>query len=129
MSTPQSSPPRSNATHATPRQHRGSAPTPQRPIIRKPTLARPDVAAAVAAYMGTTMTEGREALDAVITVLRRLVAAGHRVELRGFGQLRTRWVKPHSAVNPSTRATVLVPGHNVVVMTPSSVFLTGKRGR
>lgn len=100
----------------------------QRPIPRKPTLSRPDVAAAVAAYLGVTATQGRVALDGVIAVLRQLLAAGHAIELRGFGNMRVRWVKPHRAVNPKTRAPVAVPGRNVVVVTPSSVFLTGKRG-
>ena len=58
---------------------------PQRPIPRKATLARPEVAAAVAAYLGVTATQGRSVLDGVIAVLRQLLVAGHTIELRGFG--------------------------------------------
>lgn len=112
-----------------PSKPRNKTPIPQRPIPRKATLARPEVAAAVAAYLGVTATQGRSVLDGVIAVLRQLLVAGHTIELRGFGRLRTRWVKPHIGVNPLTRAAVSVPGHNVVVVTPSSVFLTGKRGK
>lgn len=57
---------------------------------RTHTLSRAEVADKVAAIVGSSPTVARRHLEAAIVAIRDAVAAGHRVELRGFAVFERR---------------------------------------
>lgn len=102
---------------------------PPRPLT-KSTLSRPDIASALSSILKLPSSQGRKLLDAVVAVIKQKVAAGHRVEIRGFVTMQRKLVKARTARNPLTGAAVQTTDHYVVKATASPRFLkTEKRAK
>lgn len=93
------------------------------PRPRPPTLSRPDIALALSSLLKLPRSQGRRVLDAVVAVIKQKVAAGHRVELRGFATLQRKLVRSRKARNPLTGEAVQTVDHYVVKATASPRFL------
>lgn len=57
-------------------------------------------------------------LDSLLEVLKVNLAQGEHIELRGFGTFETKIRKSKQAINPRTKAKVLVDEHAVCVFRP-----------
>lgn len=127
-------PPRSIGQAAsTPSPVKAKTPSKRHPrIVRKPSLSRRDVAAAVASKLKLSANKARAVVDAVLEAVKAAVRAGHAVELRGFARFEIRNVKARSRVNMAdvkagkkgaAVGRLVVPAHAVVKATASPVFL------
>jgi len=67
-----------------------------------------------------TLREIDHIVDVVFERLTRALAAGDRVEIRGFGAFSVRTRQPRIAINPKNKKQVEVPSKNIVH------FKTGK---
>lgn len=59
------------------------------------------------------------AINALISLLRETLAAGERIEVRGFGSFELRRYAPRVARNPKTGESVSVPARHRVSFKPS----------
>lgn len=103
---------------------------PKFPIVKKPTLSRPDIADAVASKLRLSQNKARKLVDVVLAVVKEKVKLGHKVELRGFVVLQVKNVKARVGRNPATGEKVDVAAKQKVVAKASPHFLgAGRQGR
>ncbi len=90
----------------------------------KPVLTRSQLADDLArANPHLPRGEIEKIIGAILEEMRAALAAGRRIELRGFGVFAAKWRAEHKACNPRSGALVRVPG----MWRP--VFRAGKRLR
>ncbi|MBR1825571.1 MAG: integration host factor subunit beta [Alphaproteobacteria bacterium] len=84
-------------------------------------MTRSELVERIAAKMpNLTLKEIDHIVDVVFDKLTSALAAGDRVEIRGFGAFSVRQRKPRIAINPKNKKQVEVPSKNIVH------FKTGK---
>ena len=84
-------------------------------------MTRSELVERIAAKMpNLTLREIDHIVDVVFERLTRALAAGDRVEIRGFGAFSVRTRQPRIAINPKNKKQVEVPSKNIVH------FKTGK---
>lgn len=76
-------------------------------------LTRTELSREIARRCGTTVKEGKELLEAVLSAMVRSVARGERVEIRGFGSFGTRVHRARTGKNPKTGEAVEVRARRV----------------
>lgn len=101
--------------------------SPVQKIVRKPVLSRADIIGDIAVALKLPKSRSRAVLAAVLKAIKTRVAAGHKVELRGFATLNAKLVKAHKARNPQTGEAVNVTTHYVGHIKCSPVFLGRKK--
>ena len=74
---------------------------------------------AVAAELGTSHEQGQRALNAVLNVIARTVAAGHSVTVSNFGTWLPKHVPARKRRNPQTGGSLVVPAHTWLVFRAS----------
>jgi DNA-binding protein HU-beta len=96
------------------------------------TLRKGDLAAKVAAKLGSPRSQGDAALNAVLDSVREALAGGDRVVLTGFGAFESRQVKQREVRairGKQAGERVTVPAHKRVGFTPGSDLATAVRGK
>ena len=58
-------------------------------------------------------------LDTVVDEMKNAVAAGNRIEIRGFGTFQPRVRSTKNGYNPSTGETVFMPANRTILFKPS----------
>lgn len=87
-----------------------------------------DLIALVSLEAGLSRRLATEAVDTMLTAVRRAVARGERVSIPGFGTFEKRLRAPRMARNPRTGARVPVPAVSVPVFRPGQDFKDACRG-
>ena len=96
------------------------------------TLRKGDLAAKVAAKLGSPRSQGDAALNAVLDSITEALGAGDRVVLTGFGAFESRQVKEREvrAIRGAQAGQrVKVPAHQRVGFTPGSDLANSVRGK
>ncbi len=84
-------------------------------------MTRSELIEKIAAQMPTLTVKDIEGIvNVVFEKLTNALAAGDRIEIRGFGAFSVRTRKPRVAINPKNKAKVEVPSKNIIH------FKTGK---
>jgi DNA-binding protein HU-beta len=84
----------------------------------------------VSTAIGQTKSEVERILDAILDRASNALAAGDRVELRGFGIFEAKATKARTGRNPATGATIQIPASQKVSFRPSKELkerLNGQR--
>ncbi len=71
---------------------------------------------------GVTKKDCAAIIDAFLNAVKRALASGQHIEIRGFGTFKVRHRKPRLARNPRTGDPVHVPSRAVPVFKPSRLF-------
>ncbi|MBO6282114.1 MAG: integration host factor subunit beta [Alphaproteobacteria bacterium] len=84
-------------------------------------MTRSELIEKIAAQMpNLTIKDIESIVNVVFDKLTNALAAGDRIEIRGFGAFSVRTRKPRIAINPKNKARVEVPSKNIIH------FKTGK---
>ena len=90
------------------------------------TITKKELTRQVAAQLECTQAQAQEMADALFTGLREQLMAGNRIEIRGFGVLNVKHMKPRlSARNPRTGEPVTVPARRKVLFKPGKQLKAG----
>src|SRR3954454_11899620 len=73
----------------------------------------------VATATGQTKAEIERTLDAIVESASNALAAGERIDLRGFGIFEAKEVKARMARNPATAMTIQIPASQRATFRPS----------
>lgn len=89
-------------------------------------MTKADLVEQVAEAIGPGITKKDCALvvDSFLNALKRAMATGENVEIRGFGTFKVRRRKSRMARNPRTGEAVAVPARSVPVFKPSKHLRT-----
>ncbi len=71
---------------------------------------------------GVTKKDCAAMVDAFLNAIKRAIADGEHIEIRGFGTFKVRERRTRMAPNPRTGAPVRVPARAVPVFKPSRLF-------
>lgn len=71
---------------------------------------------------GVTKKDCAAVVDAFLNAVKRALAQGEHIEIRGFGTFKVRDRKARMARNPRTGEPVRVPARSVPVFKPSRLF-------
>ncbi len=71
---------------------------------------------------GVTKKDCAAVVDAFLNAIKRAIADGEHIEIRGFGTFKVRERRTRMARNPRTGAPVRVPARAVPVFKPSRLF-------
>ncbi len=71
---------------------------------------------------GVTKKDCAAVVDAFLNAIKRAVADGRHIEIRGFGTFKVRQRRTRMARNPRTGESVRVPARAVPVFKPSRLF-------
>ena len=71
---------------------------------------------------GVTKKDCGAVVDAFLNAIKKALADGQHIEIRGFGTFKVRSRRPRLARNPRTGASVRVPARQVPVFKPSRLF-------
>lgn len=85
-------------------------------------LTRRDLARALKEELGGTITANDEWIQSLLNIMVKQVAAGERVELRGFGTFESREIKAHKTVVPATGKAMKNPKSYTVDFRPAKDF-------
>ena len=93
-------------------------------------MTKPELIESVATATGQTKAEIERTLEAILDRASNALAAGDKVELRGFGIFEAKATKARTGRNPATGATIEIPAGRKASFRPSKELknrLTGKR--
>lgn len=93
-------------------------------------MTKPQLIESVSASTGQTKTEVERTLDAILDRASGALAAGDRVELRGFGIFEAKGTKARTGRNPATGASIEIAASQKASFRPSKELkerLNGKR--
>ena len=85
---------------------------------REPRVIKLDIINEVVAKTGITKTKAELAVETVFESMKKSLAAGNRIELRGFGVFNVRPRKTGIGRNPRTGAEVSIPPGRAVRFKP-----------
>ena len=85
---------------------------------REPLVIKLDIINEVVAKTGITKTKAELAVETVFESMKKALAAGNRIELRGFGVFNVRPRKTGIGRNPRTGAEVSIPPGRAVRFKP-----------
>ena len=71
---------------------------------------------------GVTKKDCAAVVDAFLNAVKKAIADGEHIEIRGFGTFKVRHRKPRVARNPRTGESVMVPARAVPIFKPSRLF-------
>jgi nucleoid DNA-binding protein len=71
---------------------------------------------------GVTKKDCAAVVDAFLNAVKKAIADGEHIEIRGFGTFKVRHRKPRVARNPRTGDSVMVPARAVPIFKPSRLF-------
>lgn len=80
----------------------------------KSTLVKKDVAKEVGEVLGLSDVKALEATHAVLDAITVILAAGKKIEIRGFGKWEILSMKERMGRNPRTMEEVTIPAHHTV---------------
>ena len=86
-------------------------------------MTKADIVDEIAKSTGLTKIETKAVVDGVFSSIIGAIAAGKRIELRGFGVFKYKSRKPRMARNPKTGELVPLDKRYVPVFKPSPEFL------
>lgn len=93
-------------------------------------MTKPQLIDSVATATGQTKAEVERTLDAILDRASNALAAGDRVELRGFGIFEAKTSKARTGRNPATGESIDIPASQKATFRPSKELkerLNGKR--
>ncbi len=93
-------------------------------------MTKPQLIESVAAATGQTKAEIERTLEAILDRAANALAAGDRVELRGFGIFEAKQTKARTGRNPATGASLEIPASQKATFRPSKELkerLNGQR--
>ena len=93
-------------------------------------MTKPELIESVSTATGQTKSETERTLEAILDRASNALAAGDRVELRGFGIFEAKETKARTGRNPATGATIEIPASRRATFRPSKELknrLAGKR--
>jgi len=93
-------------------------------------MTKPELIESVSSSLGTTKAEIERTLEAILDRATNALAAGDKVELRGFGIFEAKETKARTGRNPATGATIDIPASRRATFRPSKELknrLVGKR--
>jgi nucleoid DNA-binding protein len=93
-------------------------------------MTKPQLIESVSAETGHTKAEVERTLEAILDRSANALAAGDRVELRGFGIFEAKATKARTGRNPATGASMVIPASHKATFRPSKELkerLNGKR--
>jgi integration host factor subunit beta len=76
-------------------------------------LTKAELSKEIAQNCGSSLKEGKQLLELILSAMTRALSRGERVEIRGFGSLATRVRRTRVMRNPKTGAVVKVPAKRV----------------
>ena len=91
-------------------------------------MNKQDLIAEVSARLDISKRAATDAVDAVLSTIRRAVARGEKVSLPGFGSFETKLRAPRNARNPQTGAAVNVPATAVPTFRPGKALRAAVAG-
>lgn len=77
-------------------------------------MNKTELVAAVAEKAGLSKAAAAKAVEATLAAVEEAVKAGNNVQLLGFGTFKVVEKKAHEAINPATKAKIMVPAKKVV---------------
>lgn len=77
-------------------------------------MTKADIAQRIASEVGFTQQEAAAAVEAFLRIVTQALVEGERVELRGFGVLKSAQRAPRTGRNPRTLETVRIPARRSV---------------
>jgi nucleoid DNA-binding protein len=86
-------------------------------------MTKADIVDEIAKATGLTKIETKAVVDGVFASIINAIAAGKRIELRGFGVFKHKSRKPRMARNPKTGDLVPLEQRFVPIFKPSPEFL------
>jgi integration host factor subunit beta len=86
-------------------------------------MQRRDAVRYIVARTGLPARTVRAVMEAFLSFIMEQLAAGNRVDLRGFGAFMVRWRRPRMARNPRTGEPVPLGDRKVPFFKPSPKFL------
>ncbi len=86
-------------------------------------MTKANIVDEIAKSTGLTKIETKAVVDGVLAYIIDTIAAGERIELRGFGVFKHKARKPRMARNPKTGELVPLDKRYVPVFKPSPDFL------
>ncbi len=95
-------------------------------------MTKPQLIESVSAATGQTKAEVERTLEAILDRASSALAAGDRVELRGFGIFESKQTKARTGRNPATGASMEIPASQKASFRPSKELkerLNGKRDK
>jgi DNA-binding protein HU-beta len=93
-------------------------------------MTKPQLIESVSAATGQTKSEVERTLEAILDRASSALAAGDRVELRGFGIFEAKQTKARTGRNPATGASLQIAASQKATFRPSKELkerLNGKR--
>jgi DNA-binding protein HU-beta len=76
-----------------------------------------DLVGLIADKMGSSKTDAKAALDAVLDTLSEQLVQGNEISLIGFANFKVAQTEARTGRNPSTGATIAIPAKKVVKVT------------
>ncbi|MCG3177879.1 MAG: DNA-binding protein HRL53 [Phycisphaerae bacterium] len=86
-------------------------------------MTKKDIVRTVSDRLGLNQALAKEAVEMVLTEIRRVICAEGRIELRNFGVFEIKKRAARKARNPRTNQEVAVPPRNVVSFTPGKLLM------
>ncbi|MFA5504053.1 MAG: HU family DNA-binding protein [Vulcanimicrobiota bacterium] len=85
-------------------------------------VTRRDLARTLKERLGSTIGANEDWIAALLEVISDQVAAGERIELRGFGTFESREIQAHKTTNPVTGEAMKNPKSYTVDFRPAQAF-------
>ncbi len=82
-------------------------------------VTKAEISKEIAQNCGSSLKEGKEILELILSAMAHALSKGERVEIRGFGSFATRVRKTRIGRNPKTGTLVEVPAKRVPYFRPS----------
>jgi len=86
-------------------------------------MTKADIVSEIARSTGTDRTTVLSCVEALMSVVKRALANGENVYLRGFGSFVVKTRAKKIARNISKNTTIVIPEHNIPAFKPAKVFL------
>lgn len=94
----------------------------EQPAEVNPSVSRRELAEELKERIGGTIGEHDTTIKTLLSIISDKMAAGERVQLRGFGTFESREIKAHKTVNPVTDKKMKVPKSYTVDFRPAKAL-------
>ena len=88
-------------------------------------MTKADIIAQIADETGLERLEVQKTVEAFMTVVKKNMADGNDVFLRGFGSFIIKTRAEKTGRNISKNTTIKIPAHNIPAFKPAKVFVEG----
>ena len=86
-------------------------------------MTKADIVSEIARSTGTDRSTVLSSVESFMSVVKRALANGENVYLRGFGSFVVKTRAKKIARNISKNTTIVIPEHNIPAFKPAKVFL------